>query len=56
MATSTAEVPSRIARPSSRPAALPTDRTGLYEFGMGMKSAACWFAGMVAAPMRFNHK
>jgi len=27
-----------------RPAALPTDRTGLSEFGMGMKSAACWFA------------
>lgn len=27
-----------------RPAAIPTDRTGLAEFGMGMKSAACWFA------------
>jgi hypothetical protein len=27
-----------------RPAALPTVRTGLSEFGMGMKSAACWFA------------
>jgi len=27
-----------------RPAELPTDRTGLSEFGMGMKSAACWFA------------
>ena len=27
-----------------RPAALPPDRTGLSEFGMGMKSAACWFA------------
>jgi hypothetical protein len=27
-----------------RPAELPTDRTGLAEFGMGMKSAACWFA------------
>jgi hypothetical protein len=27
-----------------RPAALPADRTGLSEFGMGMKSAACWFA------------
>lgn len=27
-----------------RPAALPTDRSGLSEFGMGMKSAACWFA------------
>jgi hypothetical protein len=27
-----------------RPAALPPDRTGLAEFGMGMKSAACWFA------------
>jgi hypothetical protein len=27
-----------------RPAQLPTDRTGLAEFGMGMKSASCWFA------------
>ena len=27
-----------------RPAALPEDRSGLAEFGMGMKSAACWFA------------
>ncbi|WP_018289968.1 ATP-binding protein [Verrucomicrobium sp. 3C] len=27
-----------------RPAALPPNRTGLCEFGMGMKSAACWFA------------
>ena len=27
-----------------RPAELPPDRSGLYEFGMGMKSAACWFA------------
>ncbi len=27
-----------------RPASLPADRTGLAEFGMGMKSAACWFA------------
>lgn len=27
-----------------RPAVLPPDRTGLSEFGMGMKSAACWFA------------
>jgi hypothetical protein len=27
-----------------RPAQLPADRTGLAEFGMGMKSAACWFA------------
>lgn len=27
-----------------RPAAIPTDRSGLSEFGMGMKSAACWFA------------
>lgn len=27
-----------------RPATVPPDRTGLAEFGMGMKSAACWFA------------
>ncbi len=27
-----------------RPAAIPPDRHGLSEFGMGMKSAACWFS------------
>lgn len=27
-----------------RPAAPPPDASGLSEFGMGMKSAACWFA------------
>jgi hypothetical protein len=27
-----------------RTAQVPTDRDGLSEFGMGMKSAACWFA------------
>lgn len=27
-----------------RPAEVPPDRTGLSEFGMGMKSAACWFS------------
>ena len=27
-----------------RPAAIPPDQSGLAEFGMGMKSAACWFA------------
>lgn len=27
-----------------RPAEIPPDRTGLAEFGMGMKSAACWFS------------
>lgn len=27
-----------------RPAHAPKDATGLSEFGMGMKSAACWFA------------
>src|SRR5689334_23321084 len=26
-----------------RPAEIPPDRSGLSEFGMGMKSAACWF-------------
>jgi hypothetical protein len=27
-----------------RPAELPPDQSGLSEFGIGMKSAACWFA------------
>jgi hypothetical protein len=27
-----------------RPAEIPPDRSGLAEFGMGMKSASCWFA------------
>lgn len=27
-----------------RPAAVPVDTSGLSEFGMGMKSAACWFS------------
>lgn len=27
-----------------RPAEIPPDQSGLSEFGMGMKSAACWFA------------
>src|SRR5262249_41180429 len=27
-----------------RAAPIPPDRTGLAEFGMGMKSAACWFS------------
>ena len=27
-----------------RPAAVPTNTSGLSEFGMGMKSAACWFS------------
>lgn len=26
-----------------RPAEIPTDRSGLSEFGMGMKTGACWF-------------
>jgi hypothetical protein len=35
--------PNEYAR-AFRPAELPPDRTGLAEFGMGMKSAACWFS------------
>jgi len=31
-------------RRAFRPAEIPPDRSGLCEFGMGMKSAACWFA------------
>ena len=31
-------------RRAFRPAAVPPDRSGLAEFGMGMKSAACWFS------------
>lgn len=27
-----------------RPAEIPPDRSGLSEFGMGLKSAACWFS------------
>jgi hypothetical protein len=27
-----------------RPAEIPPDRTGLAEFGMGLKSGSCWFA------------
>ena len=27
-----------------RPAGIPSDTSGLSEFGMGMKSAACWFS------------
>ena len=27
-----------------RPAGMPSDTSGLSEFGMGMKSAACWFS------------
>lgn len=29
-----------------RPAVIPPDASGLSEFGMGMKSAACWFSGL----------
>ena len=29
-----------------RPAEIPPDRTGLSEFGMGMKAAACWFSDL----------
>ncbi len=31
-------------RRAFRPAEAPPDRSGLSEFGMGMKAAACWFA------------
>ena len=31
-------------RRAFRPAEIPPDQSGLCEFGMGMKSAACWFA------------
>jgi hypothetical protein len=31
-------------RRAFRPAAVPADTSGLSEFGIGMKSAACWFA------------
>jgi hypothetical protein len=31
-------------RRAFRPACIPPERSGLAEFGMGMKSAACWFA------------
>ncbi|MEQ9617263.1 MAG: ATP-binding protein [Phycisphaerales bacterium] len=37
-------IPERDYPRAFRPAQLPPDRTGLAEFGMGMKSAACWFA------------
>lgn len=29
-----------------RPAEIPPDRSGLSEFGMGMKAAACWFTDL----------
>ncbi len=29
-----------------RPAEIPQDRSGLSEFGMGMKAAACWFTDL----------
>jgi hypothetical protein len=39
-----AGIPLRDFPRAFRPAAIPPDRSGLAEFGMGMKSAACWFA------------
>jgi len=31
-----------------RPADVPPDSSGLSEFGMGMKSAACWFGNVLS--------
>lgn len=39
-----AGIPLKDFQRAFRPATLPPDRSGLAEFGMGMKSAACWFA------------
>ena len=35
-------------RRAFHPAEIPPDQSGLCEFGMGMKSAACWFAPLWA--------
>jgi hypothetical protein len=37
-------VPHEVFPRAFRPAVIPPDRSGLSEFGMGMKSAACWFS------------
>jgi hypothetical protein len=39
-----AGIPRREFARAFKPAAAPVDRSGLSEFGMGMKSAACWCA------------
>ncbi len=39
-----AGIPLRDFPRAFRPAQIPPNREGLSEFGMGMKSAACWFA------------
>ncbi|TPK63695.1 ATP-binding protein [Mesorhizobium sp. B2-4-19] len=37
-------IPKSLFPRAFRPAVVPPDRSGLSEFGMGMKSAACWFS------------
>lgn len=37
-----------------RAAQVPEDRSGLSEFGMGMKSAACWFAEKMECSYQSN--
>ena len=43
-ATMPAGIPRDAFPRAFRPAVIPPDRSGLSEFGMGMKSAACWFS------------
>lgn len=39
-----AGIPKSLFPRAFRPAVVPLDNSGLSEFGMGMKSAACWFS------------